>query len=446
MSRHYLIKTEMNLFKSILGTFTLLLLSASTIFGQTFTPARSQDKPIAIANATIHVGDGTIIEKGIVYFEKGKIISVVEGGSENVDINKYKLIDAEKKHLYPGLILPISTLGLVEIEAVKASRDNYERGAFNPNIRSIIAYNTDSELIGTLRYNGILLAQITPSGGTGMAGTTSIVQLDAWNWEDAIYQQDDALVMGWPRRFFGPRWWLGESEMRPNPNYDKQVREIKKAFEDAAAYSKSTPETVNIKLEAMKGLFDGSKTLIINPGSIKNVVSSVQTVQSLGVKRIVVVGNSELLMVKEFLKENNISVILEDIHGLPEREGDNINLPYKLPALLKKEGIKFCFGYFSSVASSRNLPFFAGTATAYGLSKEEALQAMTKDAADILGIGNRTGMIKTGLDANIIVSEGDILDMKTNHLTHAFIQGRQLELTNKQVKLYEKYKKKYNQK
>lgn len=434
----------MNLLKSIIGTFALILLAHVYSIAQTITPAPEQDKPIAIANATIHIGNGTVIEKGIVYFEKGKIISVVEGGSENVDINKYKLINAQGKHLYPGLILPLSNLGLVEVEAVKASRDDTETGNFNPNVRSLIAYNTDSELIGTLRYNGILIAQVTPYGN-GIAGTSSIVQLDAWNWEDAAYKKDDAIVMDWPRRFFGPRWWVGETEVRPNRNYSKHVQLITKAFSDAAAYSKSTPTEKNIKLEALKGLFDGSKALIIQPGSAKNIVASIQMFKKQGVKRIAIVGNSDVLLVKEFLKENNIAVILEDVHNLPEKAGDDVDLPYKLPYLLKKEGIKFCFGYFSSIANSRNLPFSAGTAVAHGLTKEEALQALTKDAAEILGIDDKTGMIKAGLDANIVVSDGDILDMRTNNLSHAFIQGRQIELTNKQVKLYERYKKKYDQ-
>ena len=438
-------KIKMKRFKSTLGIIALTCLLQLQVFAQGFTPAPTQDIPMAIANATIHVGDGTVIEKGIVYFEKGKITSVVEGGSEDVDINKYKLIDADGKHIYPGFILPLSNLGLVEIEAVKASRDNIERGSFNPNLRSIVAYNTDSDLIGTLRYNGILVAQVTPYGN-GMTGTTSIVQLDAWNWEDAIYKQDDAIVMDWPRRFYGPRWWMGETEARPNRRYDSQVQEIDKTMTDAASYFAAPSKEKNIKLEAMKGLFDGTQTLIIQPGDAKNIVSSVQLAQKHGVKRIAVLGDSDLLLVKEFLKDNNISVIVNDVHSLPNEDEDDYDMPYKLPALLKKEGIKFCLGYFTSVASSRNLPFFAGTAAAYGLTKEEALQAITKDAAEILGIDDRTGTIKAGLDANIIVSEGDVLDMRTNQLTHAFIQGRQIELTNKQVKLYEKYKKKYGQK
>lgn len=437
--------TTMNLLKSILGSFILILLASFSVIGQGFTPVPAQNKPIAVTNATIHVGDGTIIEKGIVYFEKGKITAVEEGGAENVDINKFKLIDAEGKHLYPGFILPYSSLGLNEVSAVKASRDDRERGRFNPNVRSIIAYNTDSDVIGTLRYNGILLAQVSALGG-GVVGTSSIVQLDAWNWEDAIYKEDDALMIDWPSRFYGPRWWLGETEMRVNKNYDSQVMQISKAVADAKAYAESTPEKQNLKLEALTGLFDGSKSLVVYPnGDPKNVVASIQSMKKQGVQRIVIVGGSELLLVKEFLKENNISVILNDVHSLPSNADEDVDMPYKLPFLLKQAGIKFCFGYFSSLANSRNLAFYAGTASAYGLTKEEALQAITKDAAEILGIGDKTGMIKIGLDANIIISDGDALDMKSNKLSHAFIQGRQIQLTNKQVQLYEKYKKKYDQ-
>ena len=234
------------------------MLSVGHLWAQVPSPAAKQKSPVAITGATIHVGDGTVIENGVIIFENGKITQIGKSGEIKVDIDKHKLVEADGKHVYPGLILPHSEIGLEEISAVRATLDNREEGQFNPNVRSIVAYNTDSELINTLKFNGITLAQVAPGGG-GISGTSSIVQLDAWNWEDAAYRMDDGIHMYFPQRMYGPRWWLGETENRPNKEYDEQIAEIEKAFSDAKAYAAGTPAKVNLKMEAMKGLFDGSK-------------------------------------------------------------------------------------------------------------------------------------------------------------------------------------------
>ncbi|MFT5617136.1 MAG: imidazolonepropionase-like amidohydrolase [Arenicella sp.] len=427
----------------VLFLFSIL---GNSLLAQVPAPAPKQSQPIAITGATIHVGDGTVIENGVITFQNGKIVAVGKSGEVSVDIDKFKLVEVDGKHIYPGLILPSTNVGLVEVEAVSASVDDGERGQFNPNVRSIVAYNAESELIPTLRFNGVLLAQIAPNGGM-VSGTSSIVQLDAWNWQDAAYKMDDGIHMYFPSESYGPRWWRGETERRPNKDYHKQVGQIESSFSDAKAFSKSKDAKVNIKLEGMKGLFDGSKTLFIHASDAKKIVASILTAKKADVKKIVIVGGAGSYLITDFLKENKIAVILTDVHSLPEHEESDVFQPYKTPAMLQKAGVEFCLAHNQDmISTTRNLAFFAGTASAYGLTKEQALMSITSSTAKILGIADRTGTLKVGMDANLVISEGDILDMRTNKLTHAFIQGRNVNLEAKQQRLSKKYSEKLGQK
>lgn len=422
----------------------VVALSMMSAFGQSNDPAPSQSKPIILMNGIAHLGDGQVIQNSAIAFEGGKITTVADATVIRIDVSKYEVIDVSGKHVYPGFILPDTELGLREVDAVNATVDAAEVGSINANLRSIIAYNTDSEIITTFRHNGILTAQIVPRGGA-ISGTSSIVQLDAWNWEDAIIKIDDAVHMNWPSRRFGPRWWLGETEFRENKGYDNSVAEIQKLFNDAKAYNENDRGIKNLKLEAMKGLFDGSKQLFIHENSAKSILESVQAAKKNGVKKIVITGGREAGMIVDFIKENNIPVILAGVHVLPQKDEEDVNMPYKTPALLHQAGIKFCIAYGGSTMSERNLPFLAGTAAAYGMSKEDALKTITSNTADILELTG-LGSLKEGYRATLFVSEGDALDMRTNKVTNAFIDGRKVQIDGMQEVLYERYKKKYNQK
>lgn len=211
------------------------------------TPATKQSQTIAIVGATAHIGNGTVIENSVIIFNNGKL-QTVSANSTSTDFNGMKVIDAKGKHVYPGFIVPNSTLGLVEIGAVRASDDQSEIGTINPHVRSLIAYNAESKIVESLRPNGVLLGQITPRGGR-ISGSSSIVQFDAWNWEDAAIKVDEGIHMNWPNSFSRGRWWLGEDPaLKPNKQYSEQVMEISKFLDEAKSYLKGKPSEKNLPL------------------------------------------------------------------------------------------------------------------------------------------------------------------------------------------------------
>lgn len=410
-------------------------------------PAAPQGQAIALTNGTIHVGNGQVIEKGTVIFEKGKIKTVSASATAPAGA---KVIDCSGKHIYPGLILTNTQLGLVEVPSVRATVDGEEIGDLNASIRAIVAYNTDSRVINTLRPAGILLANIVPDGGN-IKGVSSVVQLDAWNWEDAAYKMDNGVHIQLPsllsRAGRGGRGGFGRfGAQAPGDPIKRALDEIaamKSFFREAKVYNAITKhEESNLKFEAVKGLFNKTQKLFVHCNIVKEMLVAIDFAKEFGFD-VVIVGGSDSWLIADLLKQNNIAVILGQLHSLPTMVDDDIDQPFKTPAMLQKAGVLFAINDDDGNTRYHNLPYNAGTAVAYGLSKEEALSAITLNAAKILGIDDKTGTVETGKDANIVVSEGDILDIKTNKITHAFIQGRQVELTDKHKQLYERYKHKY---
>lgn len=410
---------------------------------KTVYPAGPQKETIALVNATVHIGNGQVITNGMVVFTNGKITEV----GTTAAVTNAKIIDCKGKHIYPGLILSASLLGLVEVPSVRATIDATELGEMNPNIRSIVAYNTDSKVINTLRSNGILLANIIPGGGL-ISGSSTVVQLDAWNWEDAAYLTDNSIHFRMPSlltRDVRGRGGFPATQPAPDPVKAglEQIEKVKIFFREAKAYLAETKhENTNLKYEAVKGLFERKQKLFIHCNIVKEMLIAVDFVKEFGFD-VVLVGAVDSWQIADLLKQNNIAVILNQLHNLPTMLDDDIDQPFKTPAILQKAGVLFAINDDDWTARYRNLAFNAGTAAAYGLSKEEALSAITLNAAKILGIADRTGSIEKGKDANMVVSEGDIMDMRTNIITQAFIQGRQIDLSNKQKQLFEKYKYKY---
>ena len=418
------------------------------LFAQVPEPVNDQTKPVLIYNAFIHIGDGNTIQNGFVSFDNGKITDV---RSEYLDLesdtyNNFLKINANGSHLYPGLILPNSKVGLEDISAVRATVDHTEVGELNSNIRSLIAFNTDSEVISTFRYNGILISQVVPDGSF-ITGNSSIMMMEGWNWEDAAYKIDDGLHVKWPRKTYPPSRWSGQTSFRDNPNYKPSVDMINKFLIDSRSYfnlNGDENKKVNLKLEAMVDVFNGKKKIYLHVGSREQIIESVQMFQKHGINNLVLVGANDALYAIDFILENDLPVLLNNLHRVPSRNHEDIDLPYKLPYLLQKEGVLVGLTASGSLHSQRNLPFLAGTAAGYGLGKEEALKLITSNNAKILGIDNVTGTIKVGKDANIIISKGDILDMKSSVIEYVFITGRKVNLDGKQQILYDRFKRKYS--
>ncbi len=424
--------------KSIIKTFLFLLL-ATLSFAQE-TPAPPQSKAIAIMGATAHIGNGKVISNSIITFDNGKITNVGDASTVRIDQSQFgKIIDASGKHVYPGFIAPNSQMGLVEIGAVSATRDARELGSVNPNIRAIVAYNTDSQVMPVNRSNGLLLAQIVPQGGR-ISGQSTIVELDAWNWEDAAYKLDEGIHLRWPSIM---RWSWQTRSVSKNKNYDKQIKEIEDYMAEAKAYvDNKSHSSKNLKFEAMKGLFNGSKKLYIHTDNIKTITQSVLLVKKFGIKPVII-GGRDSWMVADFLKENNVPILLSKAHDMPPTQDSDIDQPFKTAAMLQKAGVLFGFQMDDAPMQERNLPFQAGHSVGFGLDKEAAVSALTLNTAKILGIDKTLGSLEKGKDATLFISTGDALDYRTNKLEVAFIRGKEISLDNKQKGLYRKYSKKY---
>lgn len=431
--------------------FLALLLGASfaSMAQENVYPARENNGVTYITNATIHVGNGQVIENGTIQIKNGKIEKV--GKDIQVPANDASVTDAKGKHVYPGLILPTSTLGLVEISAVRASADVREIGDLNPNVRSIVAYNADSRVINTLRSNGILLANVLPQGSL-LAGSSSVVQLDAWNWDDAAYQTDAGMQLYMPNllaRFRGFGGMGGGGGRGAGTGTDpvqqgiERIENLKGFFREAQGYlGEAKHEETNLKFEALRALFAKKQKLYVHANTVKQILLALDFVKEFGFD-MVIVGGSDSWQIADLLKQHNVSVILQQPHSLPTSADDDVDQPYKTAAMLQKAGVLFAISDDDSQTRGRNLAFNAGTAAAYGLTKEEALAAITLNAAKVLGVGDKTGSIEVGKDANIVISEGDILDMKSSNITDAWIQGRKIDLNDKHKQLNERYNQKY---
>ncbi len=431
---------------------TSLLLALITIadcYSQAnISPAAKQTKTIAITGATIHVGNGAVIENGTIVFGAGKIISVSANGQGNGQApqDDVLVIKANGKHVYPGFIAPITNLGLAEFASVKATLDFTEIGNFNPHIRSIVAYNTDSKVPATLRSNGILMAQVTPEGGT-ISGSSSVVQLDAWNWEDAAVKVDDAMHINWPviprYRGYGARQLQSPEVLLEQKQ--NAITALDQFFAEAKGYSMlAQPTVINSRFAAMKSLFGGKQQLFITADTQKDIVAAVNLAKKYKITPVII-GGSEAYLLVDFLKENNISIVVRQPHALPGNTDDDVNMPYKNAALLANAGINVIVsieGYWQQ----RNLPFMAGTVAAWGLDKEKALSTITLNTAKALGIDKICGSLEAGKDATLLISTGDALDMKTNHIEKAYIQGRDINLDNLHKQLDRKFSEKYGMK
>jgi imidazolonepropionase-like amidohydrolase len=432
--------------KKLLYLLSGVLIFATSGFAQpTVYPAPENNGLIFITHATIHVGNGNIINDGTIRINKGKIEKIGTNIPVPADV---KVFDVKGKQVYPGLISAISNLGLKEVAGgVRGTNDYQELGSMNPSIRSIVAYNTASNVTNVLRSMGILLANIIPQDEDGsnqlISGTSSVVQLDAWNYEDAAYKMDGQMHFNMPSLISRRSRFSQGPQEDPLKKALEQIESVKTFFKEAKAYlTESVHKETNLNYEATKNLFDKKQKFFVHCNSVKEMLLAIDFVKEFGFD-VVIVGGADSWQIAPLLKQNNIPVILGQCHALPVANDDDIDQPFKTPYLLQKAGVLFAIADNDGTTRGRNLMYNAGTAASYGLSKEEALSAITFNAAKILGIDNITGTLEEGKDANVIVSKGDILDMEHSIVELAFIQGRKINLDNRQSQLAERYIYKY---
>lgn len=402
---------------------------------------------ILFLGGTAHIGNGEVVKNAAVGIENGRFLFVENQMFRRIDTAEFdSVIRLRDVHYYPGFIAPNTTLGLTEIDAVRATRDFSEAGDFNPNVRALPAFNTDSEIIPTVRSNGVLIAQATPRGGI-FSGSSSIMNLHGRNWEEAVLKTDDGIHLNWPERFSKSGWWANPGSTNRNDNEKERIESINNFLHQARAYAqKEKPSPLNLRFEAMRGVFSGEKNLYVHCNQARSIVKAVSVKREFDIPNLVIVGGYDAWMVPEVLVDNNIPVIYKRPHSLPSREDDDIHLPYKIPAELLSANILFCIDMSGGMEAmnQRNLQFAAGTAAAYGLKKEEALAAVTGNTAKILGIDDEVGTLQTGKYATFFISTGDALNISTNNLIHAFINGKRVDLSNRQTRLRDKFQSVYD--
>ncbi|MXV37406.1 amidohydrolase family protein [Flavobacteriaceae bacterium Ap0902] len=405
-------------------------------FAQRPKPAPHQSRPIVIQGATIHTGTGEVLNNANLIFKDG----IITGFGKEIPANA-EIINAVGKHVYPGFILVNNTLGLVEIAATNATVDFKEANNFTPEVRTLIAFNTDSHIIPTIRTNGVLLTQPVMKQGI-LTGTSSVMNLDAWNWEDAVVAKDNGLHLFWPRDrdYIDPKREKEAKEQR-----EKNIRKINNLFKRAKAYK--NPEIKDFKLESIAPIFTGNKKLYIQIPGADEGLEVLSFIDQLEIPEVVWIGGSSLLPILDHIKNADIPLIIHRPHSLPHDASSSPNLSYEFAKLVHDKGILYGLDYSGDMEyhGGRNLPFVAGTTVAYGIDKEVAIQSISYNLAKILGIDKKYGSLEKGKSATLFISEGDALDALSNEVTHAFIDGRKIDLNNQQKELYNRYKEKYRQ-
>jgi len=288
------------------------------------------------------------------------------------------------------------------------------------------------------------LAQVAPKGGR-ITGTSSVMKLDGWNWEDAVQKVDDGIHLNWPAYFVQTGWWAEPGDIEKTKKYQQECQELKNYFVRSKSYYESQNPLNDIQMRAMKELFNGKKRLYIHANTVREIKDAVMFAQSMAIPNFVIVGAQQAHKMTAFLKEFDVHLILDRIHRLPYTEDSPIDMPYKQAHILYEAGITFGFCYMGDMEAmgQRNLPFSAGTAVAHGLPYEQAVAALSHNIAKMLGIDHKVGTLLAGKEATFFVSKGDALDMLGNAVKYAYIQGKEVNLDNKQKALNRKYRKKY---
>lgn len=419
---------------------TAVLVAATGIRGSDQIPGAVSDRPIALVGGTVHTVSGGSIVGGAVLIEGEKIVAV----GADIEIPEGAVwVDTDGMHVYPGLIEAHSQLGLVEVNSVPGSVDHREVGNLNPNVRAEVAVNPDSERIPVARASGILVAHVVPTGGT-ISGTSAVMQLDGWTFEEMTLSTPAGLHVRWPGMQVAHNDPKVASDRKAAR--DRVLRRIEEAFEHARAYQISRrsdrDHPVDLKWEAMLPALNRDVPVFVHADEYRQIEAAVDWAVSEDL-RIVIVGGRDAWRSVDRLKAQDIPVIIQGTYRMPRRRWEPYFTPFTTASRLRSAGVRFCIASgLEGPQPERNLPYQAAMAAAFGLPKEEALKSITLYAAEILGVADRVGSIEAGKDATLIVTDGDPLEIRTD-VKRAYVQGREVDLTSRHTMLYEKYRVKY---
>ena len=425
----------------------IVCLLTVSLFANEQIPAPPQKNPIILKNGFIHTISNGVIE-GSILFNKGKIIRIAKYITPPKDC---EVIDLKGKHVYPGMIAAVSGLGLVEINAVAVTNDHSERGDFNPNVRTNVAFNPDSEIIPTTRSNGILIANVIPASGL-VSGQSSVMMLDGWTWENATLSFPSGLHINWPNMNSGART---DNDKKRLKAAKQQLDDLEKMIKDARAYARlrktksrlaENYHNEDLRWESMIPYVEKKLPIFIHANEVRQIEASISWANRHNLE-IVIVGGKDAWRTTDLLVKNRIPIIYEGVTSLPFRRFEDYDQAYKTPSILYEKGVQFCisdYGYAGRAEQIRNLPYQASMAASYGLPKEAAFRAVTLSVAEILGIDKKVGSLDEGKDATLFISDGDPLETRTN-IIQAFIEGKKIDMGDRHKSLYSKYKEKYRQ-
>ncbi len=427
----------------------ILLFSSSALLANEQLPGSDQKRPILLRGGTLHTVSGDVLEGYDMLFAEGKIITIDEQiqASPETDI-----LEIYEKHVVPGYIAGYTRIGLTEISAVKQTNDHSETGDINPNVRANVAYNPDSDLIPVTRSNGILVVNSVPSSGR-VPGQSSVMALDGWTWEDATIKHPSALNINWPSMYIDYSGKTKKNEKAQLDKYHKEIRNLDNLIRNVRAYYQRRNakerkaehrQKTDLRLESMIPFVIHKEPIHVKANDIRQIEAAVNWASENDLN-IVIVGGRDAWLNPKLLVRYNIPVILLGVQVTPRRRFEPIHLPYKIPSLLQNSGVHFCISLdpgYPMDGHVRTLPDEAMRASTWGLTKNQALRSITLSAAEILGIDNSVGSLEPGKEATFFIADNEPLTQITNPVK-AFIQGREVDLTDRQKNLWEKYKEKY---
>lgn len=430
--------------------FFIVVAACTTVRASDNVPAVRPAKPVLLRGATVHTVSGANLPATDVLLTDGKIAAL---GANLAAPTGATVVDVSGKHIYPGLISAYTGMGLTEFNSVRGSVDLAETGALNPNAHAQSALNADSEHIPVSRSNGILTALSVPQTTGLVAGTSTLIRMDGWTWEDLTLRSVVALHIFWPNLTVNRDPNFPRPVAEQQKAIDENLKKLREAFASARAYLKSKegagkPIDTDSRWDAMLPVLRGEVPVFVHANEVKQIESAVTWAKSEKLK-MTLVGGLDAWRVTDLLKAHDVAVIVSPVLALPLRREDPFDAPFANAGKLQAAGVRFCIANDGADAelgtmSDRNLPYQAGKAAAYGLPPAEALKAITLYPAQLLGVGAELGSIETGKRATLLVTDGDPLEIPTR-VEQAYIDGARIDLSNRHIRLYEKYQKKYEQ-